>query len=101
MTIWDDRILEIARGEESVTPKMLYESGYFDVSRQTISRRLGKLNDHGLVQHLGNGVYVITEKGEGYLDGKISTIEGEPDEIRDETDDDGDLPGTASPSSPG
>jgi hypothetical protein len=59
------------------------------------------MEDHALVQNLGNGVYVITEKGEGYLDGEVSTIEGEPDWIRDETDDEGGLPGTASPSSPG
>jgi repressor of nif and glnA expression len=74
MTIWDDRILEIARGEESVSPKELEETGYFDVSRTQISRRLRKLNEHGLVQHLGNGVYVITDRGEQYLDGEISTV---------------------------
>jgi len=98
MTIWDDRILEIARKEDSVSPKELAETGYFAVSRQQISRRLRKLNEHGLVQHLGNGVYVITERGERYLDGEISTYEDEPDEIPD-TDEGDD--GVSSPSSPG
>ena len=50
--------------------------------------------------HLGNGVYVITERGEGYLDGEISTYEDEPDEIRDSANDDDDVPSTSSPESP-
>lgn len=87
MTIWDDRILEIARQEDSVSPKELADTDYFAVSRQQISRRLRKLNEHGLMQHLGNGVYVITERGEGYLDGEISTYEDEPDEIAENSDD--------------
>jgi hypothetical protein len=29
-----------------------------------------RLREHGLLQHLGNGVHVITEKGEAYLDGE-------------------------------
>lgn len=86
MTIWDDRILEIARDSDSVSPKGLDDTGYFAVSRQQISRRLRKLEEHDLVQHLGNGVYVITEKGEGYLKGEISTFEDEPDQVGQDTD---------------
>ena len=100
MTIWDDRILEIARDEDSVSPMELADTEIFPVSRQQISRRLRKLNDHGLVQHLGNGVYVITERGVLYLDGKISTYEDEPDEIPQTDDDEGD-PGVTPPSGPG
>jgi len=81
MTIWDDRILELARERDSVSPKELDESGYFQVSKQQISRRLSKLREHGLVKHLGNGVYIITERGEKYLDGEISTYEDEPDDV--------------------
>jgi predicted transcriptional regulator len=98
MTIWDDRILEIAREEDSVSPKELEETGYFAVSKQQISRRLRKLNEHGLVQHLGNGVYVITERGEGYLDGEISTYKDEPDEIPDTDEENNGVP---SPNSAG
>jgi predicted transcriptional regulator len=36
--------------------------------------------EHGLLQHLGNGVYVITDEGEQYLDGKLDTAELESDE---------------------
>lgn len=81
MTIWDDRILELASEWDSVSPMKLKDSGYFKISRQQISRRLAKLREHGLLKDLGNGVYIITERGEKYLDGDISTYEDEPDEI--------------------
>jgi len=70
MTIWDDRILEYLQSHESATPTKLAESGYFEVSRPHIGRRCKALAEHGLLNHLGNAVYVITEKGEGYLKGK-------------------------------
>ena len=100
MVNWDDRILEIERKEDSVSPSDLADSDYIGISRQHVSRRLQKLADHGLLKPLGNGVYIITEKGEGYLDGEISTYEDEPDEIP-EDDEGGEANGTASPSSLG
>lgn len=72
MTIWDDRILEYVRQEESGSPSELEDSGYLRVSKSHISRRLRKLAEHGLLQHLGNGVYVITDEGEAYLDGEYN-----------------------------
>jgi hypothetical protein len=55
-----------------------------------VSRRCKKLAEHRLLRPLGNGVYVITNRGRGYLDGEISTYENEPDEIPDgELDDNG------------
>ncbi|MCL9812573.1 winged helix-turn-helix domain-containing protein [Natranaeroarchaeum aerophilus] len=92
MTIWDDRILEILRDEDSGTPSKLAEREQIRVKRPQVSRRLQKLSERGLVKPLGNGVYIITERGEGYLDGEISTYEDEPDEIREnggEENDDG------------
>lgn len=71
MTIWDDRILEYIHENESGSPKELEDSGYIRVSNSQISRRLRKLRDYGLVNHLGNGVYVITERGEDYLEGNV------------------------------
>lgn len=100
MTIWDDRILEIARKKDSVSPKALDESGYFDISKTQISRRCRKLNKKGLLQHLGNGVYIITDRGMGYLDGEISTIEGEPDEVPQTDDSNNSVPSPSSPESP-
>nr|WP_080508410.1 Lrp/AsnC family transcriptional regulator [Haloparvum sedimenti] len=72
MTIWDDRILEIAQEEDSVRAPQLVDSGYIHISRSQISRRLRKLRDHGLLQDLGNGVYAITELGEEYLAGDLN-----------------------------
>jgi len=71
MTIWDDRILEYIDEEGSGSPSELDESGYLRVSRSHISRRLRRLADHGMLRHLGNGVYVITEEGEKYLEGEL------------------------------
>lgn len=87
MTIWDDRILEIARNEDSVSPSKVAESEYVRVSRQHISTRMKKLAEHGLLQPLEHGVYIITERGERYLDGEISTYENEVDEVPGEGED--------------
>ncbi|MFC7057248.1 hypothetical protein [Halovenus salina] len=46
---------------------------------------------------MGDGVYILTERGEGYLDGKISTYEDEPDRVPQNDDENS---GVSSPSSP-
>ena len=71
MTIWDDRILEYILEEESGSPAELERSGYIRVSKSQISRRLRRLAEYGMLQHLGNGVYVITQRGEDYLAGDL------------------------------
>ena len=71
MTIWDDRLLELIREDGSGSPSELADSEYVRVSRQHVSRRLKKLSEHGMLDHLGNGVYVITERGINYLDGEL------------------------------
>ncbi|EMA18600.1 hypothetical protein C443_18929 [Haloarcula argentinensis DSM 12282] len=35
-----------------------------------------KLAEHGLLTHVGNGAYVITEEGEAYLDEEYDAEEG-------------------------
>lgn len=80
MTLADDRILEYVRENESGTPKEMKDSGYVRFSRQYISQRCKEMVNYGLLQHLGNGVYVITEQGEQYLDGDLDTAELEPEE---------------------
>jgi predicted transcriptional regulator len=81
MTIWDDRILEVIREEGSGSPSELADTDVVRVSRQHVSRRLKKLADHQLLTHLGNGVYVITEEGEKYLDGELDA--GELEDVSD------------------
>ncbi|MFB6302789.1 MAG: PhiH1 repressor [Haloferacaceae archaeon] len=75
MTIWDDRILEYIRREGSGTAAEMKELEHFRVSRSTISRRLKTLEKHGMLQGLGNGVYVITDLGERYLDEELDAGE--------------------------
>lgn len=81
MTIWDDRILEYIEEEGSASPSELEKSGYLRISKSQISRRLRKLAEYGMLNHLGNGVYVITQKGEDYLEGDLDAGElEEPEE---------------------
>ncbi|QSG06451.1 Transcriptional regulator, MarR family [Halapricum desulfuricans] len=85
MTIWDDRILEtISNDPDNIgRVKDLSEKENIRISRSSVSRRCSKLADHGLLRRVGDGVYLLTERGQGYLDGEISTYEDEPDEVRD------------------
>lgn len=71
MTIADERILEYLSTSETSTPKKMADSGNVRFSRQYIGERCRKLADYEMVQHLGNGVYRITEKGEKYLTGDL------------------------------
>nr|WP_318569428.1 hypothetical protein [Salinigranum marinum] len=54
------------------------EEGKIRYTPQYVAERCRELTKHDLLQHLGNGVYVITEKGEAYLAGDLDT--GEVDE---------------------
>jgi predicted transcriptional regulator len=80
MTLADDRILEYIENHGSGAPKEMHDSGYVRFTRSYISQRCKKLVNHGLLTHLGNGVYVITEKGEQYLAGDLDTADLENDE---------------------
>ncbi|WP_251327945.1 phage repressor protein [Haloplanus pelagicus] len=73
MTLVDDRVLEFIRENESGSPTEMMEEGPIHYSRQHIARRCRKLADEGLLRHLGNGVYVLTDDGEAYLDGTLDT----------------------------
>ena len=75
MVLADERILEYIREHESGAPKEMEDSGYVRYSRQYISQRCKKLVDYGLLKHLGNGVYIITETGRQYLEGKVDAEE--------------------------
>lgn len=81
MVLADDRILEYIREEGSGRPKAMADSGYVRFSRPYVTQRCKRLVEHGLLQHLGNGVYVITDRGERYLDGELDTSEDAPDEV--------------------
>lgn len=79
MTIVDDRILEYISENEHGSASEMKKEAPIRYSRQYISQRCGKLADHGLLKPVGNGVYVITERGEAYLDEELDTHENAPD----------------------
>lgn len=81
MVLADDRILEYIRNRGAGNATEMAESGAVRYSQPYISQRCKKLAEHGLLKPLGNGVYTITERGEGYLDGEIDTSEDAPDEV--------------------
>jgi len=79
MTIVDDRVLEYIQEHEHGSPTEMMEEGPIRYSRQYIAERCRELANHGLIKNVGNGVYVITERGERYLDGEIDTSEDSQD----------------------
>lgn len=84
MTLWDDRILEVIREDGSGRPTPISDHDYIHISASQVSKRMKKLANNGLLQPLGNGVYVITSEGQRYLDGEIAV-----DEIGEKDNDDG------------
>jgi predicted transcriptional regulator len=80
MTIVDDRVLEYIREHEHGSPTEMMEEGPIRYSRQYVAERCRELADHGLIKNVGNGVYVITERGEQYLDGELDTSEDAQDD---------------------
>jgi predicted transcriptional regulator len=80
MVAADDRILEYLSEHETGTPKKMADSGTVRFSRSYITQRCKRLLDYGLIRHLGNGVYIITDEGQQYLDGELDAAELEPDE---------------------
>ncbi|CAI49273.1 homolog to phage PhiH1 repressor protein [Natronomonas pharaonis DSM 2160] len=76
MVLCDERILEYLSENESGTPSEMANSGRVRWTRSYISQRAKKLVDHGLLKHLGNGVYIITDEGEAYLDEEYDAERG-------------------------
>lgn len=74
----DDRILEIAAEDQNGVVKVgnLAEHPYIHVGQSQVSRRCKKLAEHDLLRPLGDGVYVITEEGRGYLEERYDVQRG-------------------------
>ena len=73
MTLVDDRILEYLQENETGSPKKMKDEGPIRYSDAYIGRRCKRLAEEGLVRHLGNAVYTITDDGEAYLEGRLDT----------------------------
>lgn len=71
MVLVDDRILEYLRAEGPYTPSKLVEAAELPWGVQHVGNRCRELESNGFVRNGGNGVYVITERGEEYLDGEF------------------------------
>ena len=75
MALVDDRVLEYLSEHESGSPAEMKREGPINYSRQYIDKRCKRLTEEGLSKHFGNGIYVITDDGEAYLDGRLDTQE--------------------------
>ena len=73
MALVDDRVLEYLLENETGSPTEMMNEGPIRYSSQYIGRRCKKLKEKGLVRHLGNGIYIITDEGKAYLDGRLDT----------------------------
>lgn len=73
MMLVDDRVLEYLNEHDAGSPQKMKEEGKIRYSPQYISQRCKELAKRGLVKHLGNAVYVITDDGERYLAGELDT----------------------------
>ncbi|RLM68401.1 MULTISPECIES: winged helix-turn-helix transcriptional regulator [Halorubrum] len=74
----DDRVLELL--DESgliLTPAVIAKN--LEYTRNWVSRRIGKLENSGLVEPVDSGYYRITDRGRAYLAGELdaSDLEGE------------------------
>ena len=85
MTLVDDRVLEYLSEHESGSPAEMKREGPINYSRQYIDKRCKRLDEEGLVKHFGNGIYVITDDGEAYLEGRLDTQEWRYLDEADET----------------
>jgi len=73
MTLVDDRVLEYIAENGSGSPNEMKNEGPIQYSRVYIHERCKKLVEEGLLNHLGNGIYTITDDGEKYLSGDLDT----------------------------
>jgi hypothetical protein len=70
----DDRILELLREEGNMTPKTASREGdepRLDWGRGYIGDRMVVLEEHGLLDRIGHGLYTISDNGERWLDREL------------------------------
>ncbi|RYJ15317.1 ArsR family transcriptional regulator [Halogeometricum borinquense] len=72
----DEHILEVMRDEGNMTPQAL-ESLDVTVANYA-SNRLSLMTRYGLVERVVQGLYRITETGEGFLDEEVDASTLEP-----------------------
>ena len=70
MSQCDNRILEFFDETEIVATPFVIASN-IDYSRQYVNQRIRILATNGLVENTGDGLYRITDRGNGYLNGDL------------------------------
>lgn len=84
MVLLDDRILEFLQEEGPKIPSKIANDDRIHYGDQYVGDRCRKLSEYGLLENIGNGVYVITEQGKQYLAGDLDASELEaPGETED------------------
>lgn len=77
MVLADDRILEFLHEEKPAGPTEISRHPRMHFGDEYIGRRLrDHLEPKSYVEHLGNGIYRITEKGAAYLAGASEGTNG-------------------------
>ncbi|OIB58834.1 hypothetical protein [Natrialba sp. SSL1] len=74
----DDAILESLRDNGNQQP--VHVANKIGRHRKYVGERLRELAKYGLVENLGQGLYRITDTGEGYLEGEFDASELECNE---------------------
>ncbi len=69
MVLLDDRILEFISEEGPLTPSKIASDERIPYGSQHVGNRCRRLAESGLLKNIGNGVYVLTDRGEDYLEG--------------------------------
>ena len=72
----DDRILELLREHELLTPKQVQILG--GPASGTAHNRLPILRKYGLVERVDRGIYRLADRGRSYLDEELDASELDP-----------------------
>ena len=78
MVLLDDRIMEFIDENGPSLPSNIGDDDRIPYGAQHIGNRCRKLADAGLLENLGNGVYILTSDGKSYLEGE-SAVEDSPE----------------------
>ena len=75
MVLLDDRIMEFIDENGPSLPSNIADDDRIPYESQHIGNRCRKLAEAGLLENLGNGVYVLTSEGKSYLEGEFGVEE--------------------------
>jgi len=82
MVLLDDRIMEFIDENGPSLPSNIADDDRIPYGAQHIGNRCRKLADVGLLENLGNGVYVLTADGKSYLEGEHG-VEETPESVQE------------------